>query len=160
MTEEINIKSLLRKALPRILRAAFWGFLMGGEAILLYRMPGFGGQFASFFPSGEPLFLAFMVIFVSFEVAIQLLSGTIFRYALGVARALISMVLLVYMTNWGIMTMAIPLDVVTLHLMIDFRAILAVFLLFSLVTVVKNVLQAVEFLSERAEQPMIPAEIP
>jgi len=160
MAEEINVKSLLKKILPRLLKAAFWGFIMGGEALLLYHILEFGGQFASFIPSGEPLFLTFLVIFVSFEVAIQLLSGTIFQYALGVARALISMVLLVYMTNGGIMTIAIPFEVITLHLMIDFRTILAVFLLFSLVTVLKNVLQAVEFLLEKAEQPMIPAEIP
>ena len=161
MAEEMNVKSLLRKALPRVLKATFWGFLMGGEALLLYRMLEFGGQFASFFPSGEPSFLTFMVIFVSFEVAIQLLSGTIFPYVLGVARALISMVLLVYVTNGGIITITAPPDMgVMIRFVIDFRTILAVFLLFSLATIVKNVLQAVEFLSERAEQPMIPAEIP
>ncbi len=154
------MKSLLRKILPRLLKAAFWGFLLGGEALFFYRMPEFGEQFASFFPSGGPLFLTFTVMFVSFEVAIQLLSGTIFRYALGVTRAIISMVLLVYITNGGIMTMTMPLEGVALHFMIEFRTILAVFLLFSLVTIVKNVLQALEFLSERAEQPMIPAEIP
>jgi len=161
MDEEIDMKSLLRKILPRVLRAAFWGFIMGGEALLLYNMPGFGGQFAGFFPSVEPLFLAFMVVFVSFEVAIQLLSGTIFPYALGVARALISMVFLVYITNGGIITIATPPETgMTIRFVIDFRTILAVFLLFSLVTVAKNVLKAVEFLSERAEEPMIPAEIP
>lgn len=160
MDEEINAKSLLRKVLPRVLKAAFWGFFMGGEVLLFYSMLGFSEQFASFFPPAEPLFLAFMVLFISFEVAIHLLSGTIFPYALGVARALILMSLLIYTTNGGITTMAIPLDGVTLQLMIDFRTILAVFLLFSLVAVVKNVLQAVEFLSERAEEPMIPAEIP
>jgi len=160
MVEEIDVKGLLRKVLPRVLKAAFWGFLMGGEALLLYHTPEFSGQFASFFPSGEPLFLIFMVIFVSFEVAIQLLSGTILSYALGVARAFISMVLLVHITNGGIMTMTMPLEGITLHFTIDFRTVLAVFFLFSLATILKNILQAVEFLSERAEQPMIPAEIP
>ena len=161
MDEEIDMKSLLRKILPRVLRAAFWGFIMGGEALLFYYISGFGRQFASFFPSGEPFFLTFMMILVSFEVAIQLLSGTIFPYVLGVARALISMAFLIYITNGGIITIAAPLEGgMMIHFVIDFRTILAVFLLFSLVTVAKNVLKAVEFLSERAEQPMIPPEIP
>ena len=145
MAEETNVKSLLRKILPRVLKAAFWGFLMGGEALLLYRIPELGGQLASFFPSGEPLFLMFMVIFVSFEVAIQLLSGTIFPYALGVARALISMALLVYITNGGIITIAAPPEA-------GFPPILAG-------NSRENVLEAVEFLLEKAEEPMIPPEI-
>jgi len=154
--ETINVKRLL----GRILKAAFWGFIAGGEVLLFYQMPGFDEQFASFLPADEFLFLTFVIVFISFEVTMQLLSGTIFQYALGSARALISMALLVYVTNGGIMTIAIPFDVVTLHLMVEFRAILAVFLIFSLVTVVKNVLLAIEFLSGKAEQPMIPAEIP
>lgn len=165
MGEERSARGILRKVLPRLLKAAFWGFLMGGEALFAFRLPGFSEYMGAFLPAGEQFFFGFMVVFVLFEVAIQLLSGTIFKYALSIARALISMIYLVLVTNGGIMTMTIPPEMVplgvgTISFTVEFRAILAVFLIFSLISVVKNLIQAIDFLSERAEQPVILAEIP
>lgn len=148
---ERDDKSLLRKILPRVLKAAFWGFLMGGETLLFSSLPMF--REIPFLPSGyEPFFYGSMAVFVSFEVAIQLSSGTILQYALGAARALAVMMMLIFLSDGGVMTMTIPIEAVTLQLVLDFSVFLAMFLLISLLGIAKNVLQAICFLSERVEQ--------
>ena len=106
-----------------------------------------------------------MVVFVLFEVAIQLLSETIFKYALSIARAFISMIYLILVTNGGIMKMTVPPEMVplgvgTISFIVEFRAILALLLIFSLISVMKNLIQAIDLLSEKAEHPVILAEIP
>ena len=160
MGEDAFNQQLLRRILPKIIKAAFWGFLMGGEALLIYFIPGFGEQLRAFIPTGGTYFSGLMVTFICFEVAMQLLSGTVFRYALGTARALVTMIVLLYATNGGIVSQAVPLGPVTIKVTVEFRAILAMLLILSLLVVFKNIMYAVEFLSERSEEPFIPEEIP
>ncbi len=38
--------------------------------------------------------------------------------------------------------------------------VLGIFLIFSLLSILKNLLQAVDFLSKKAEEPVIPPELP
>ena len=159
MGEDTLNQQLLRRILPKIIKAAFWGFLMGGEALLIYFIPGFGEQLRAFIPVGGT-FSGLMVTFIFFEVAMQLLSGTVFRYALGTARALVTMIALLYATNGGIVSQAVPLGPSTIKITVEFRAILAMLLILSLLVVFKNIMYAVGFLSERSEEPFIPEEIP
>jgi len=167
MDEERRWKDWLKILLPRVIRAAIWGFIMGGEILIPLLMPGIGGNLESFFPTGQFSFSFLVAVFVGFEVTIQLLRGTIFQYALSIARTLISSITLVLMTNMGIMTLTIspspgmPLPPgITLIFTVDFKAVLGVFLIFSLLSIIKNLLQAVDFLSQRAEEPVIPPELP
>jgi hypothetical protein len=107
-----------------------------------------------------------LVIFIGFEVAIQLLKGTVIQYALSVARTMISMLILISVTNGGIMTLAVPQSPeapfaeVSISFTIDFRTVLSILLTFSILSVIKNILQAINFLSEKAEEPIIPPELP
>jgi hypothetical protein len=163
--KEKTLKDWLRIILPRVLRAAFWGFIMGGEFLILLYVLNIGEQLQSFLPIEQFGFSSLLFVFVGFEVAIQLLRGTILQYALSIARALVSMVALVFMTNGGMMNFTfssspqIPLPSgVVITFTIDFRVIMGVFLLLSLVSIMKNLLQAIDFLSEKAEDPMVPPE--
>lgn len=167
MDEERSGKDWLRLILPRVLRAALWGFIMGGELLILLLMPQFGGELGRFLPDGQLNFSLLAIIFVGFEVAIQLLRGTILQYALSIARTLISMVALVIVTNGGVMTFTVPSSPeiplppgMILLLTVDFKVILGFFLLFSLLSVAKNILQAVNFLSQTSEEPVTPPELP
>ena len=164
MDEERSIRRTLRKIVPRLLKAAFWSFLMGGEALFFFLLPGFNEYLSTIFPVDKPFFLGILAIFVLFEVAIQLLSGTILKYVLSITRALISMIYLVFITNCGIITMSIPSEMVPyggiISFTVEFRAILSIFLIFSLISILKNIIQAITFLSERAELPYIFPEIP
>ena len=166
--KERTVKDWVKLILPRVLRAAIWGFLMGGEMLIpLLMMPEIGGIFQEFLPMKYGGFTSFLAIFVGFEVAIQLFRRTIIQYALSMGRAMVSSVIMVLMTNGGVMDFAIssfqgaPLPGgVAILFTIDFRVILAIFLLLSLLSMVKNLLQAVDFISEKAEEPVIPPEIP
>lgn len=160
MGEDTFNRELLRRILPRIIKAAFWGFLMGGEALLIYFLPGFGEKFEMFIPVSGIYFSGLMVVFIFFEVAIQLLSGTVFRYALGTARALVTMIVLLYASHGGIISQVISFGPGTVKVTFEFRAILAMVLMLSLLLVFKNIIYAVEFLSEKSEEPVIPEEIP
>jgi len=159
MAEDTFDRRLLRRILPRIIRAAFWGFLMGGEALLLPYLPGFE-QFERFIPAEGAHFTGLMAVFVLFEVAMQLLSGTVFRYALGTARALVTMLFLFYTTDGGVITQVVQFGPGTVEVTIEFRAVLAMILALFLLVVFKNVMHAVEFLSEKSEEPVILPEIP
>jgi hypothetical protein len=153
--------------IPRAVRAAFWGFIMGGEILILMQLTAMGGQFTAFLPAESTGLSYYILIFVIIELAIQLLQGTIFSYALRIARAFISIFMLVLMTNNGVLTLAIqsspeilmPAEM-SVAFTVDFQLVLVVFLLLSMVSLVKNLLQAIEFLSEKTEEPMIPPELP
>jgi hypothetical protein len=69
------------------------------------------------------------------------------------------------MTNGGIMKITIPPEMApfgvgTIIFTVEFRTILAVFLMFSLISILKNLIQAINFLSERAELPFTLPKIP
>jgi hypothetical protein len=151
--------------LPRVLRSIFWGFIMGGELLIPFLIPNLGGNFLDFLPIEQVSFSYTIFIFVGFEVFIQLLRGTIVPYFLGMARALISMIVLISVTNGGIMNFAISSSTnpllpsgMSILFSIDFRVVLGAFLTFLLLSTIKNLFQAVNFLYERAEEPVIPPE--
>jgi len=165
--KEKTAKDWAKIIIPRVLRAAFWGFIMGGEILIPLYIPEVGGRFLRVLPIEQTGFSYLLFVFVGFEVAIQLFRGTIIKYALSIARAFISMILLVVITNGGVMSLTIqsspeiPLPPgMNIIFTIDFKAILGILLLLSLLSVVKNMLQAIEFLSEKEEEPMIPPELP
>lgn len=166
MAEE-NGKGFFKSILTRVLRAIVWGFIMGGELLIpMFLIPDVSEQFMMLFP-GQIEFSYVIAIFVGFEVAIQLLRGTIFQYALSMARALTSMILLILATNGGVLTITIaasqdvPLPSgVTIDLVVDFSTILGIFLVLSLLSIIKNLLQAIDFLSKKAEEPTVLPELP
>jgi len=166
MAEKKEEKDWLRIILPRVLRAIFWGLIMGGEFLIpLALMPNLVGEFEKFIPTRGIELPLVVVVFVAFEVVIELLSGTILQYALGMVRAIVSMILLIILTNGGIMVLAIPPDLLPLEagailVTVDFRMILAALLIFLLLSIAKNLLQALDFLSEKAEEPTTLPELP
>jgi len=164
--DETTGRTWLKILLPRILRAAGWGLLMGGELLIMSYIPEVGGELYRYLPIEPMEFSNFLILFIFFEVTIQLLRGTIFPYALRTARALISMILLVTITNGGVMTMTIqstpetPLPTgMGIILSIDFKAVLSVFLLLSLLSIIKNVLNAIDFMA-KTEETGFPLELP
>jgi hypothetical protein len=164
--DEATGRAWAKILLPRILRAAVWSLLMGGELLIMSYMPEVGGELYRYVPIEPTAFSHFLVLFIVFEVASQLLRGTIFPYALRTGRALVSMILLVVITNGGVMNLTIqstpetPLPAgMGISFSIDFQAVLRVFLLLSLLSIVKNVLNAIDFMAEK-EETGFPPELP
>jgi len=155
----------------RILNALVWGLIMGGEMLIFLHLPhvipGLDSEIMEMIlpepiVNGATLFFA---AFMMFEVAIRLLKGTVFPYILGVARAILSIVLLVQITNWGIITLTIPsktrgiLIRNAIVLTFNFRKALGAVLLIFLISIIKNMLQAVYFMSQKEEKGF-PEELP
>jgi len=168
--EEKTAKDWAKIIIPRVLRAILWGFIMGGEMLLLLHFsqfaPQFGGRAMEFLPIQETAGLSyFFLVFAGIEVAIQLLRGTVFPYALSMTRSIISIILLVQITNGGIMSFTIqpPLGAqiagTSIIFTLDFQPTLGAILLLSLVSIIKNLLQAIDYLSKK-EEVGFPPELP
>jgi len=169
--EEKTGKEWAKIIIPRVLRAILWGFIMGGEMLLLLYLPQFIPQFGEeameILPVQTTVGLSyFFLVFAGIEVTIQLLRGTVFPYVLSMARSIISIVLLIQMTNGGIMTFTIqpPSGAqmaagTSISFTLNFQPILGVILLLSIISVIKNLLQAVDYLSQK-EETGSPPELP
>jgi len=141
----------VREVVKRVLDAAVWALIMGGEFLLIYRLTGVAEQMAPIVPQGELIITSLAAVFIAFEVAIRLLKGTIFSYALDGARAIASVAILAYTTNFGVVDMVMPLEGVTLRLSINFQPILAAFMLLGIVSLAKSIMEAVGFASKKLE---------
>lgn len=141
--------SLLRKILSRVAKAIVRGLLW---FVSVYILPMLIVSYLSklapsiFKPYGFYLDM-FIFIILFFVVATELLSGTIFQHALSIAEALILMVFFVYALSGGIITV----DVANAHVVVDLRIYLVMLLTIDFLGLAKDVLQAINFLSENAE---------
>jgi len=135
--------------LPRIAKAIIKGLLW---FIFLYVVPMFLisslSQFApEIFARYEQLLPVFVAIILFFVVASELTSGTIFQHALNIGKALILMIFIVYALQGGI----ISIDIENIHMLADLKVYLIMLLTIDLLGLAKNVLQAINFLSEKTE---------
>lgn len=146
---------LIRRMLPRVFKAALWGFLMGGEALLLYYLPGFK-EINTLLPFEPSYFPGVMILFIALEVCIQLLADTIYQHALGAARAIGTMIIMTHLSSGGVLTREIAMDEGIITVTIGFQPILAMFLTLLLLVAFKNILKAIEYLYQRSETPVKP----
>lgn len=102
---------------------------------------------SEFVPGLQLMIEAFVIVYIVLMIISELTSGTIFQYFFSVARALFVIGYLIASLGGGI----IGLTVENVNLMIDFRLVLAIAMLLSLLGLAKSVLQAVNYMSERAE---------
>jgi len=149
-------KKWFKIIVPRVLRAILWGFIMGGEVLLLLNLTSFG-EIEALIPGLREELSAFILVSVIFEVAIQLLSGTIFRYVLSATRTIVFMGLLVLFTNGGVIASTFP-QIGGIQVTVDFKPLLAVLLSLSVLNIAKSILQAVDFLSQKTMEPLTSAE--
>jgi hypothetical protein len=162
LSENERSKSLARKILPRVAKAAFKGLLY---LFLFYIVPmfflsqvaGFAPQLSEDFQQSVTVFAAIAVFFV---VAAELTSGTIYQHGLNIGRALILIIYFVTALDGGIMKMG--LDIIEgqrINIMVDLRTYLMILISIDLLALAKSVLQMVSFLSEGTEK-QIPQPLP
>jgi hypothetical protein len=142
-------KSLFRKMLPKIVKAVIKGLLY---FIFIYIVPMFIisilSKFApEIFSRYEQILPVFAAIILFFVVAGELTSGTIFQHAFNIGKALILMIFIVVALEGGI----IALDFQGFSIVADLRVYLAMLLTIEFLGLVKSVLKAINFLSEKTE---------
>ena len=157
MANEGNLKSVLKKIMSNVTKAALKGFIM---FLLTYLLPTLvvEAMVPSSSPFGIPseyttLLYVFSAIVVFFTVVTELFSGTILRHAFCVGRAIVLIVYFVYALNGGIFvsTFQIPGQQQVLRIFANLRAFLALLIFINLLGFAKGMLQAINFLSGRAD---------
>jgi hypothetical protein len=144
---ELNSRFILKKVVPRVLKAVVWGSL---TYVIVYYLP------LILFPSMiipvdfSSEVVSFAIIAVFFAVAGALLSGTIFGYGLGVARAIIIIAYFLSISDIGIISVTLPVAEVPLKFIVDISIILLMIISVNLLDLVSNILQALTFLTEKS----------
>jgi len=147
MVEEDGTR-FLKKTIPRVAKAALWG---GFYVLLLHLVQKLlpsemmGGMMN--------LVESYIFILLFFAIAGSLGSGTIIEPALGFAKGLTVIAYTWITLNGGLLTLIYPAGEATITFTIDISIYLAMFILAELLGTAKNVLKAIDLLSEHVERP-------
>ncbi|MCW3987891.1 MAG: hypothetical protein NWE87_06200, partial [Candidatus Bathyarchaeota archaeon] len=141
-------KSLIMKMVPNVSKAAVWGIftymIVSYLPTLLFPI--------DFLPFGyNQFFDLFVGIAVFFAVITNLFSGTIFGYAFSIARGLVMIIYFIVAFNGGIISLTMPMLEVTVNLVVDVKAFLAILVLINLLGIGKSLLQITNFLAKKVE---------
>jgi hypothetical protein len=98
-------------------------------------------------PGLQQMIETFVFVYIVLMIISDLTSGTIYQYFFNVAKALFVIGYLIFSLNGGIFGITFH-DV---NLMVDFRLFLSIAMLLSLLGLAKSVLQAINYMSEKAE---------
>jgi hypothetical protein len=146
---ELNMSLILKKAVPRILKAVIWGSL---TFLIVYYLP------MMFYPQEllpidyvTPL-IQFATIAVFFAVAGQLLSGTNIGCGFGVARAIVVIAYFFMLSDGGVFSMTLPIGEVTINLAFDLSLFLLMIIAVNLLGIAKNLLEAISLLAENSTE--------
>jgi hypothetical protein len=146
---ELNMSLILKKAVPRILKAVIWGSL---TFLIVYYLP------MMFYPQEllpidyvTPL-IQFATIAVFFAVAGQLFSGTIIGCGFGVARAIVVIAYFFMLSDGGVFSMTLPIGEVTVNLAVDLSLFLLMIIAVNLLGMAKNLLEAISLLAENSAE--------
>lgn len=142
---------------PRILMATVKGMLY---FVVFFALPVLVvSQISQFAPEIFARFLEILQVFVAilifFVVASELTKGTIFQHAFNVGKAILLLVFFVLAFNGGI----IDLTVRGIYIQADLTIYLLMLITVDLIGLTKSLLQAVNFMHEKAEA-QLPAPQP
>ena len=142
--EKTDSKKKIRNITFMVLKATM-------KAVIVYALYFFLMQFlapvSEFVPGFQQLVETFVIVYIVLMVLGTLTSGTIFQYFFNTAQSLYVMLYLLLSLNGG----TLSVDFENVSLMVDLRLFLMIVILLSLLGLAKSVLQAVNFLNERAE---------
>jgi hypothetical protein len=143
---KLNARLILKKAVPRVLKAAVWGSI---TYLLVYYLP-LALLASGFLPFSYTTGLfQFAAIAVFFAVVGVLFSGTIIGCGLGVARAIVLIAFFFAVSDNGILSIALPFMEVPVNLTVDISVILVMIISVNLLDIARNLLQAITFFTER-----------
>lgn len=142
---EDDLKTKLRKITFKALKATVKGVLFYAVYFVLWTM--FLASAAAIIPGLQQMIETFIMVYVFLIIISELASGTIFQFFFNAAKALFTIGYLILSLKGGTMGMTIE----NVNLVVDLRIFLAIAMLLSLLGLAKSILQAVNFMSEKAE---------
>jgi hypothetical protein len=137
-------KAFVREIVFKALKATVKGILFYITYFVLW---GLISPLSEFIPELQQILEIFVIVYVVFVILGELASGTIYQYFLKVARALFVTLYLLLELKGGVFSLTYN----NINFFVDLRMVLAVVVLLSLLGIAKSMLQAVNYLNERAE---------
>ena len=161
VTEKEGGKTFVEKAMPRVLKAAIMGiiaffiyYLLPTLLFSMFPTENLPTGFGSFFSRYENLVYIFAGIMICFAVAIQLLSGTVFKHVFSIAKAITVMTYLIFALDGGLLALDLPIEGTVISIEANLTAFLIILILVNLLALAKNMLEMISFLSRKTEQPI------
>jgi hypothetical protein len=141
-------KSFLRMMVPRILKAVLWCFLIGVGFLLLESFLAL--FFFDFYPEAQKLFGIFTWAILVFVFLDKVSEGTIYKYMFMIGRSFFLILYFIYATNGGVLTVKALgfFEGSGLRVTLQFAPIVVLLVLGNLITMVKDIIQAINFLTE------------
>jgi hypothetical protein len=139
-----NFKKKIRNFTFKALKATVKGILFYALYFVLWM---FVAPISDMVPGLQQMIETFVMVYILLMIVGELVSGTIFQYFFNVTKALFVIGYLIFSLNGGIFGLTFQ----NVSLMVDLRLFLAIAMLLSLLGLAKSVLQAINYMSEKAE---------
>jgi len=139
-----EFRSNLRKMVFKALKATIKGVLVYAIYFIAW---GFIAPVTQIVPGLQASLETFVAVYVVLMVIGEFTSGTVYQYFFGAAKALFVVAYLIMSLNGGIMSMAFE----GINLLVDLRLFLLITMILSLLGLARSVIQAINFMSEKAE---------
>jgi len=139
-----NFKKKIRNFTFKALKATVKGILFYAIYFVLWM---FLAPISDMVPGFQQMIETFVMVYILLMIVGELASGTIFQYFFNVAKALFVIGYLIFSLKGGIFGLTFQ----NVSLMVDLRLFLAIAMLLSLLGLAKSVLQAINYMNEKAE---------
>jgi uncharacterized ion transporter superfamily protein YfcC len=134
----------LQKFTRKALKATIKGVLFYG---IYFVLSMFLAPVSEIVPGFQQMIEVFVMVSIVLMIIGELTAGTIFHHFFNGAKALFVILYLLFALNGGI----VDITVQNVNLIVDIRLFLAVAILLGLLGFAKSVLQAINFLNQKAE---------
>ncbi len=153
---ELNAKLIMKKSLPRVLKAAVWGTLtlISVYYLPLMLIPQELTQNVLPFDYNAQL-IEFTIIAVFFSVATTLFAETLLGYSFGIARSLVIIAYFFAISDGGIIDLTVPFSEITINLTVDITVLLLMLVSVSLLDIARNLLHVINHLTSKSNDPSI-----
>jgi hypothetical protein len=141
---EAKSDSKVKKIVFKALKAIIKGAIVYGIYILVWM---FLSPISEYVPELQLMIEAFIIVYISLMIIEEIASGTVFKYFFNLAKSLFVIGYLIFSLKNGVFGITFQKVSIT----IDLRLFLTIAMLLSLLGLSKSVLQAVNYMSERAE---------
>lgn len=139
-----DFKKKIRNFTFKALKATVKGILFYAIYFVLWM---FLAPISYMVPGLQQMIETFVMVYILLMIVGELVSGTIFQYFFNVAKALFVIGYLIFSLNGGIFGLTFQ----NVSLMVDLRLFLVIAMLLSLLGLAKSVLQAINYMNEKAE---------
>ncbi|MGC8895776.1 MAG: hypothetical protein ACP5LB_03270 [Candidatus Bathyarchaeia archaeon] len=138
-------KTKLRQITFKALKATVKGILFYAAYLFLWM---FLAPLSQLIPSFQQMVETFVIVYIILMIVGDLTSGTVFKHFFDAAKALFIICYLILSLKGGIFSLSYQ----NLSLVVDLRPLIAIVTLLSLLGFAKSILQAINFLNEKAER--------